>query len=418
MTEVAILGAGAAGLLCAIRAAERGRRVLLLEKNRKPGVKVLMSGGTRCNITHEGSADEMLRAFPRKAARFLRPSFLAFTPARAIDFFTEHGVPVKVEPPHGKVFPRSDRATDVLRALLDAAREKKVELRCESPVARVERAANGFSVALESGEALAAGRVVVATGGASYPKVGTTGDGYAIARSFGHTVSVPRPALVPLVLREPLEECSGISLVDARVGLARAGEKILAERRGELLFTHKGLSGPAALDLSGELTARTSGALREETGREDGSFEVALDLLPLVSHERLQGDLAPRERSRRTVSTSLHALELPRNLARALLRRAGVPEERSLAELRREERTSLVRALKDLRLAVSGTLGFDKAEVTAGGVSLDAIDPRTLESKLVPGIFFIGEVLDVDGPIGGYNFQIAWSTGHAAGSAV
>jgi predicted Rossmann fold flavoprotein len=406
--DVAILGAGAAGLFAAIRAAERGKRVVLLERNKKPGAKILMSGGTRCNITHDGSADEVARAFGKKGGRFLRPSLLAYPPSKVIEFFTEHGVPVKTEPPWGKVFPRSDRATDVLAALVERARALGVELRTESRVMAVKP---GFTVVLEHGE-VAASKVVIATGGKSYPRAGFTGDGYGIARAFGHTIVTPRPALVPIDLVDPLAEVSGVALEDAKIGLAARGGKVIAHRRGELLFTHRGLSGPLALDLSSELTARTSGVVRDV----EGPFEVALDLIPEVTHEQLQGELAGK--GPRAVAGVVHALGLPRSLVQALLRLANVPDDRTLQELRRDERTALVRVLKDLRLAVDGTLGFDKAEVTAGGVALDEVEPATLESKRVPGLYLIGEVLDLDGPVGGYNFQAAWSTGFAAGSAV
>lgn len=406
-----ILGAGAAGLFAALRAAERGRKVVLLERNKKPGVKVLMSGGTRCNITHDGPYEEVARAFGKKGERFLRPSLRAFTPADAIAFFEENGVPVKTEPPHGKVFPRSDRATDVLAALVNACRSRGVELRTEARVLEVAKDGTTFRVRHEGGE-VSAPRAVVAVGGQSYPKAGFTGDGYGFARSFGHTVVTPRPALVPLVLSKPLDGCSGIALTDVRIGLAVAKGKILATKRGELLFTHRGLSGPSALDLSGELTARTSGVLRDT----QGPFEIALDLLPDTTHETLQAQLS--EKSRRTATTVLHEQSLPRSLVKALLKKANVPEERTLQDLRREERLHLVNGLKDLRLSVTGTTGFDKAEVTAGGVALEEIEAGTLESKRVPGLHFIGEVLDLDGPVGGYNFQAAWSTGFAAGSAV
>ncbi|MEZ0228721.1 MAG: NAD(P)/FAD-dependent oxidoreductase [Planctomycetota bacterium] len=411
MSDVLVLGAGAAGLLAAIRAAERGRRVILLERNKKPGVKILMSGGTRCNVTHDGQADEVARAFGKRAERFLRPSMKAFGPQHAMNFFEQRGVKLKTEPPHGKVFPRSDRATDVLAALVDDARARGVELRTEARVLEVVKEDGAFRVRFEGGEARA-DRIVIAVGGQSYPKAGFTGDGYSFARSLGHTVVTPRPALVPLVLGKPLEGCSGVTLTDVRVGLAIAKGKILATKRGELLFTHRGLSGPTALDLSGELTARTAGVLRDTTG----PFEVALDLLPDVKHEDLQAELA--EKSRRTAAGVLHDRGVPRSLIKALLKLAKVPEDRTLQDLRRDERIALVPSLKDLRLPVTGTTGFDRAEVTAGGVALEEIEPATLESRVVRGVHFIGEVLDVDGPVGGYNFQAAWSTGWAAGSSV
>jgi predicted Rossmann fold flavoprotein len=415
--DVAILGGGAAGLMAAIRAAERGRRVLLLERNRKPGAKILMSGGTRCNITHDASADELARAFAPRQARFLAPSLRALGPREVVAWFEAQSVRTKVEPPHGKVFPRSDRATDVLDALVRAARERGVELRREARVVAARRSGDGFALALEGQGELVVPRVVVATGGKSYAKAGFTGDGYDLARALGHTIVTPRPALVPITLSRPFA-CSGVALEDARVGLAAKGGKVIAARRGELLFTHRGVSGPAALDVSGELTARTSGAVRDVP--EGTRYELALDLAPATPHENLQELLSTKERGRgaRAAATALHDLGLPRALVKELLARASVPEPRTVQELRREERTALVRAVKDARLEVEGTLGFDKAEVTAGGVALDEVDPRTLASKKTPGLWLIGEVLDLDGPIGGYNFQAAWSTGWAAGEAV
>jgi predicted Rossmann fold flavoprotein len=217
---------------------------------------------------------------------------------------------------------------------------------------------------------------------------------------------------VPFVLAQPLPEISGVTLEDARIGVAVRNGKVLASKRGELLFTHKGLSGPSALDVSGELTARTSGALRDV---DPGTLEVSLDLLPEVGHEQLTAELQ-QGRGGRYVLTVLHDLGVTRSLAKALTLLVKIPDGRLVSELRREERTGLVKALKDLRLATTGTLGFDKAEVTAGGVALDEVNPTTLESRRVPGLHWIGEVLDVDGPVGGYNFQAAWSTGYAAGS--
>jgi hypothetical protein len=419
--DIAVLGGGAAGLMAAIRAGERGRRVLLLEKNRRPGVKILMSGGTRCNITNaRGGAREIVDAFGTNG-RFLWPALKALDPAAVVRFFEECGVATKVEDDvvAGKVFPVSDRATDVLDALLRRLEGSGAVLRAGSPVRAVRAAADGapargFEVEVgdAGGGAVSVARareVVVATGGLSYPRSGTTGDGYAIARAFGHTLVDARPALVPIVTGEPwVLELRGVSTPRARLTAYVAG-LAAGEREGALLFTHFGLSGPVALDLSSVLV--------RAPGYPAGA-EIEIDHLPAVPADSLEARLreAAASGGARLVRSALQGL-LPERLSEALVARvAGVPADRRLAALSKEERRRLVRAVKAARVPVSGDRGFAQAEVTSGGVALDEVDPRTLESRRHPGLRFAGEVLDLDGPIGGFNFQAAWSTGWLAGS--
>src|SRR5947209_11786077 len=403
--DVVVLGAGAAGLLAAIRAAEQGARTLLLEKNRKPGVKILMSGGTRCNITHATDNRGIVEAFG-PPGRFLHSALAALSVDATIDFFEGEGVATKVEET-GKVFPVRNKALDVLEALLRRLHRSGATLALQEPVRDLAATEAGFAVTT-SGRVVGARRVILTTGGQSYPGCGTTGDGYALARRFGHSVVTPRPALVPVTVTAPwVGELRGITIPDAAVRILER-DRPLASRRGTLLFAHFGLSGPVVLDVS-----------RAVSGHPDpASLELELDLLPAVKEPELDAHLrAEAVASGKKQLAALLAPQLPRRLCETLLSRAGLPPDRKAAALARAERAQLVACVKRLRLPVAGTLGFARAEVTAGGVALDEIDSRTLQSRRAAGLFLAGEVLDLDGPIGGYNFQAAWSTGWLAGAA-
>ncbi|HZW32542.1 MAG TPA: NAD(P)/FAD-dependent oxidoreductase [Isosphaeraceae bacterium] len=432
--DVVVLGAGAAGLLAAARAADCGARVLLLEKNRRAGVKILMSGGTRCNITNArglrrlevvtGPIDPAYdpaqsrghRAIQQafgSAGVFLGPALRRLDVDATIRLFEEAGVATKIEG-NGKVFPVSDRAVDVLDALLARLEHSGAVLRCLSPVLAIERIEDpdsrqpGFAVRLPDAT-VTARRVIVAVGGCSYPGCGTTGDGHAIARELGHTIVEPRPALVPLrVAAGWVAGLKGVSLPDAVAAVHSADGTLLQQRREAILFTHFGLSGPAILDVS--RAAARSG----ETDR----LVLRLDLLPAIPRDQLDRTLqASCRRGRRPVNALLPEV-VPRRLAERLAEVAAIPPDRMGPDLARDERQRLVAVLKGLSLPIRGTLGFEKAEVTSGGVALDEVDPQTLESRRVPGLHFAGEVLDLDGLIGGYNFQAAWSTGWLAGETV
>ncbi len=402
MWDIAVIGAGAAGLMAALRAAELGRRVLLLEKNRRPGVKILMSGGTRCNITHATDNRGIVEAYG-PPGRFLHSALAAFSVQDTIDFFEAEGVPTKVEET-GKIFPVSNRAADVLDALLRRLHRSGAELALGEPVLDVERHEPGF-VLTTPARAVGARRVIVTTGGQSYPGSGTTGDGYRFAAKFGHTIVQPRPALVPITVDVPwVAGLRGLTIPDAAVRVLD-GPRSLAARHGSLLFAHFGLSGPVVLDVSRVV----SGHARPD------ELALEIDLLPAVKEAELDGFLRAESlasgKKQLAVVLSDH---LPRRLCDALLAAAGLPIDRRAAALSRPDRARLVQSIKRLRLPVTGTLGFGKAEVTAGGVALDEVESRSLRSKKVADLFLAGEVLDLDGPIGGYNFQAAWSTGWLA----
>jgi predicted Rossmann fold flavoprotein len=409
--DVVVIGAGAAGLIAAVRAAERGKRTLLLEKNKKAGVKILMSGGTRCNITHATDNRGIVEAYG-PPGKFLHSPLAAFSVQQTIDFFEAEGVAVKVEET-GKVFPVSNKALDVLQALLNRLRRSGASLALGEPLLDMARADAGFTLTTPL-RTVTAPCVILTTGGQSYPGSGTTGDGYRFAARLGHTIVPPRPALVPLTTVVPwVSDLRGVTLEDVSVAVVEdsAGPQAppLARRRGSLLFAHFGLSGPVVLDVSRVV----SGHARPET------LTLVIDLLPEMPEAALSDWL--RLESAASGKKQLAGVlggKVPRRVADVVLDQAGLARERKAAALSKEERNRLVSAVKRLPVALTGTLGFKKAEVTAGGIPLDEVDSRTLQSKRVPGLYLAGEVLDLDGPIGGYNFQAAWSTGWLAGDSV
>jgi predicted Rossmann fold flavoprotein len=404
--DVIVIGAGAAGLIAAARAAERGKRVLLLEKGKKPGVKILMSGGTRCNITHACDARGIVDAFGPNG-KFLHSALAAFGPYDVVALFEAEGVPTKVEET-GKIFPVSNRAVDVLDALLRQLRRSGAELALAEPGTAITANDNGFTVTTPR-RTLTCDKVVLTTGGQSFPGSGTTGDGYAFAAAFGHTIVPPRPALVPLKLDAPwVAGLRGVTL--PKVGLrVLDGEAVLTSRTGSLLFAHFGLTGPSPLDVSRAVSGHPN----------PKSLVLEIDFLPgeteHVIDEFLRVESAA---SGKQLLAGVLSRKLTRRLCDQLLVLCDLPPDRTAAALSKVDRQRLAAAVKRLRVPLTGTLGFEKAEVTAGGVALGEVDSRTMESKKHSGLYLAGEVLDLDGWIGGYNFQAAWSTGWLAGECV
>lgn len=401
-----VIGAGAAGLLAAARSAERGLRTLLLEKNARPGVKILMSGGTRCNLTHATDNRGIVEAYG-PPGRFLHSALAALSVEATIALFEAEGVPTKVEET-GKVFPVSNRAADVLDALLRRLHRSGAELALAEPVLDLQSGPDGFAVKTAR-RTLQTRRVILTCGGRSYPGSGTTGNGYDWAARLGHTIVHPVPALVPLrVTASWIGTLRGITVSDVGVRVLE-GERVLASRRGSLLFAHFGLSGPVVLDVSRAVSRHPNPA----------SLQLEVDFLPGRKEHDLDEALRIESLSAgKKQLASVLAEALPKRLAEVLVQEAGMPADRRAAGLTRMERAQLVRCIKQLRLPIAGTLGFGKAEVTAGGVALEEVDSRTMQSKRVPGLYIAGELLDLDGPIGGYNFQSAFSTGWLAGERV
>jgi predicted Rossmann fold flavoprotein len=402
--EVVVVGGGAAGLLAAAHAAERGRGTLLLEKNRKTGAKILMSGGTRCNITHDTDAEGIVSAFG-KPGRFLYSPLAALGPNEVVALIESEGVPTKVEP-GGKIFPESDRASDVLAALWRRLQRSRCEVALSEPLVNLTRSSGGFELTT-SKRVLSSATVIVTTGGQSYPGCGTTGDGYGWLAAMGHTIVPPRPALTPVTTAAAwVSTLRGVTIPDVEVRVMAADTMdSLSRARGSFLFTHFGLSGPAVLNVSRAVSGHARPA----------DLRLECDFLPAMRREELEHQFGRAfvAEGRKQVE-SIVANWLPRRLAEAFTAHVGI-SGRLASEVSRHERLSLAVALKSTQIPVSGTRGFKKAEVTAGGVALSEVDSRTMQSKLVPGLFLAGEILDLDGPIGGYNFQAAFSTGWLAG---
>lgn len=405
--EVIVVGAGAAGLLAATRAAERGRRTLLLEKNKMAGVKILMSGGTRCNLTQRTDRRGIVEAFGREG-RFLHSALAALGPDELVQLIEAEGVATKVEST-GKIYPVSDRAADVQQALLRRLSRSGCVVGYSEPVVDIEAVGSGFRLSTP-GHRYETNKLVLTTGGMSYPGSGSTGDGYVWARRFGHAIVEPRPALTPIAVHtEWVRSLQGISIPDAELAVVDAAGKLLARKRGSLLLAHFGLTGPVALDASRFVSAFAR----------PSELSAVVDFLPQVSGAALEDRLREfsTQAGKRRLAT-LPEFQLPARLVEALLQQADVAPDRKAAELSRGDRVQIVAAFKSQAIPVAGTLGFKKAEVTAGGVALGEVHSSTMESKLTKGLHLAGEILDLDGPIGGYNFQAAFSTGFLAGSSV
>lgn len=414
--DICIVGAGAAGLWAASRAA--GRSIVLLEKMPRTGTKVLASGGTRCNLTTTLAAEAAGELFGPRAARFLRPAFRALPPAELRARFHELGVPT-VEAPLEKIFPSSGRARDVRDALERAAIEHGARIHCEHGVRAIDRAPSAWRVHTSGGATLACRSLIVCPGGASYPRTGTTGDGYAWLAELGLAVVEPVPALVPLTSPASwVRELTGIAVQDVVAKLVGENGTVLGTRQRPILFTHRGVSGPGAMDLSAHVARAQMQAPRR--GGNCPSFVLRLDLQPSVDRETLRARLIERAGDAGTPRVS-RALDrsLPARLLEAVARQAGLAEaDPRINGLDRAARHRWIEALKGLDVPVDGTLGFDHAEVTSGGLALTHVDPGTMQVRGFEGLFACGEILDVDGPIGGLNFQAAFATAELAARAV
>lgn len=394
-------------MIAAGRAGERGARVLLLEKNDRLGVKLLITGHGRCNITNKIDAPrEMAEKFGRNG-KFLISAFSRFGVREVIGFFESRGVKTKVEK-NNRVIAESDRAEDVLDALIDYMEKAKVEVRLNAEVRSIEKSGNRIEkVVLSSGEEAFADRFVICTGGKSYPATGSTGDGFGWAKALGHKVVRPAPSLTPVILKDAfVKELEGLSLRDVRITAYKDGKKF-DSGKGEAVFTAKGMSGPLVINMS-------KGIGKELTG------EVALkiDLVPDLDFTELDARVRKdfQEGPHKQIKNCLDML-LPQKLVPVIMNIAGVDPGKKANCITKEERKTLVHLMKEFEVHVAGLPGFERAVITAGGVELGEVDSKTMRSKLIENLYFAGEVLDLDGPTGGYNLQVCWSTGYCAGEA-
>ena len=414
--DVIVIGGGPAGMISAGRAAEGGARILLLEKNENLGKKLLITGNGRCNLTQAEFDDKEFVKSLGKNGKFLFSALSAFGPEEVLDFFSKFSLPTKIEK-GGKVFPVSDKATDVLQALKKYLQKNKVDIMTRANVRGFEMDKNKKiikGVRIADG-IIYADRFILATGGTSYSLTGSTGDGYAWARECGHKIITPSPTLVPLKTQENwVKEVQGVSLSNVKISLVQGKSSVETPRwgvstTGDLIFTHFGLSGPAVLNFSRMLAAMENS---------QDKFAISIDLKPELDKKALD-EFLQKDFIKHANKNSANYLSelLPQKLGKVFLQLVDIPAEKKINIISKKERGKIINLLKDLRLTVTGTNGFDQAMVTRGGVDLKEVEPKTLRSKIVPNLYLSGEVLDLDGPTGGYNLQIAWSTGYAAGTA-
>lgn len=395
-------------MMAAGRAGELGARVILLEKNQRLGAKLLITGKGRCNITNQTESDrEMIAAFG-KNGKFLYPALKKFGVTEVMDFFAAHGVSTKVERGN-RVFPASDSSRDVLDALVNYLIRSKVEVKYNSAVKEIICQGGRIeNLVLFGGREIRADKYILATGGKSYPATGSAGSGYAWLAKMGHTINELSPALAPIISEERfIKELEGLGLKNVAISLF-VGNKKIASRFGEAIFTAKGMSGPVIIDLS-----QTIGQYLAREPRLAIDFKPALDYPRLDA--RLQKDFAAQPN--KMFKNYLPEL-LPQKMIPVMIRLSGIDPARKINSISREERKRILHLLKEFSLTVAGVEGFDQAIITAGGAALNEVDPRTMRSKKIENLFLAGEILDLHGPTGGFNLQQAWSTGYAAGEAV
>lgn len=410
MGTVLIVGGGAAGMLAGIAAAEKGAAVHIFEKNEKLGKKVYITGKGRCNVTNACDTAELFSGVVTNS-KFLYSSFYGFTNFDMMDLLEKAGCPLKTERGN-RVFPVSDKASDVIRALAEQLKELGAEVHYHAEVLSLllkDGALKGLLVREKGTEAKVYGdSVIVACGGLSYPLTGSDGAGYELAKQAGHKITSLSPALSPFVTEEPVvKELMGLSLRNVKAAVKK-GKKVIYEEFGEMLFTHYGVSGPVLLSAS-------SYAVKE---LKKGPLTLTIDLKPALSEEQLDNRIL-RDFEQAINKQFRNALGhlYPAKLIPVMVDRSGIAPDKKVNEITREERRQLIRATKEFTLTLTGLRGYKEAIITQGGVSVKEVNPSTMESKLVPGLYFSGEVLDLDAVTGGFNLQIAWSTGWAAGSA-
>ena len=401
--DVIVIGGGAAGMLAAYGAATQGSKTILLEKNEKLGKKLYLTGKGRCNVTNYGDKDNFFRNLVTNP-KFLYSAWDVFNNRDLIAMLNSSGVPTKVEQ-GGRVFPTSDKSSDIIRALTRLLEQKKVIIKYSTPVQQILTAYNRVTgVLLKDGVQIKAPRIILATGGLAYPQTGSTGDGYTFAKDLGHTIIQPRPALTPLVVKESwVKELQGLTLknVSVKVWVKNKKQK---EQFGELLFTHFGVSGPVILTLN---------SLIKDFSEERTLF---IDLKPALTYEQLDARLQRVfiKFSGKQLKNSLDDL-LPQRMIAIVLRLSTVDIHKQVDQINKTERASLINVLKNIPLTVIGPRSYEEAIVTGGGINVKEITPSTMASKICSGLYLAGEVIDVDGLTGGYNLQIAFSTGYLSG---
>ncbi len=404
--DVIVIGAGASGMMAAGRAAEVGANVLLLEKMPRAGLKLGITGKGRCNLTNQGEIQSFLDSYSPDG-RFLRNCFARFFNQDLMNFIEQRGVPLVVER-GGRVFPKSNRALDVVSALMAYVKENGVTLKKEQTVKEILVHSGEVQGVSTNGEILKARAIILATGGASYPRTGSTGDGYRMAQKVGHRIIPIRPYLIPLVIKEAwVRELQGLALKNVSATVYVNGRKGPSEF-GEMLFTHFGISGPIILTLSGSIVD----VLKQ------GQVEISINLKPALTQEQLDERLKRELKAHHLKGLqAILKLLLPNRMIPMFLALVKIPGDKKGNQISAEERNRLKNLLTDLRMTVSGPRPLEEAIITAGGIHLKEVDPKTMESKILKGLFLCGEILDIQGKTGGYNLQASFSTGWVAGES-
>jgi predicted Rossmann fold flavoprotein len=409
--KVIIIGGGAAGMMAAGRAAQKGASVILIEKNKILGKKILISGKGRCNVTNVSEKEEFIKNFPGNG-KFLYGPINVFSNLDLMDFFKKLNVNLKTER-GGRVFPQSDSSKDIVNALVKYLEQGQVKIFSGLSVTDIlVKDKKVYGVLLADGRTFFADRVVIATGGVSYPGTGSTGDGYNWAQKLGHNIIPLRPSLIPLEVEETwIKELQGLSLKNVAITIKTDNEKLLAQAFGEMLFTHYGVSGPIILTVSRFAV--------DYWLQHSKRLILSIDLKPALSWEQLDQRLIREidKFSNKYFKNSLKEL-LPNKLIPVVIRKSHISEDKKMNQITKEERQSLIKVLKNFELKLVRSRPITEAIVTRGGIDVKEVNPKTMESKLVKGLYFVGEILDIDGNTGGYNLQAAFSTGFVAGEAV
>ena len=415
MKKIAIIGCGAAGMMAALSAASGCSSVTIFEKNEKPGKKIYITGKGRCNVTNACAVEDYF-GFVRRNARFLYSAVYGFDNSAVMDFFENNNCHLKIERGE-RVFPVSDHSSDIIRTLFDAVKRAGVQVLFDTTVLSVEASGGRVSaVTYSSGDDPITREefdsVIVCTGGMSYPSTGSTGDGYRFAKDLGHSIVTPAPSLVPFEVKEGwCKDLQGLSLKNVGLKMFTLGSRSAKKRKpvydgfGEMLFTHFGISGPLVL---------TASCYYDK----EKEYELFLDLKPALNEEQLDKRVLRdfEEGLNKSFKNILGGL-FPSKMIPVMIKLSGIDPEKKVNEITKEERLTFVKLIKSVPMTIAGTRGFNEAIITKGGVNVKEINPSTMESKIVAGLYFAGEVIDVDTETGGYNLQVAWSTGHLAGES-
>ena len=407
MSNVAVVGGGAAGMIAAIAAAENGHKVTLYEHNEKLGKKLFITGKGRCNVTNASDIDEIFNNIVTNS-KFLYSAIYTFTNDMVMDFFEKDGLKLKVERGN-RVFPVSDHSSDVIKTLEKRLKKSGVTVKLNTNVERLLWDDRGIKGIVAENKEIMADAVIMATGGLSYKSTGSDGSGFKMVTGAGHSTSEFSPALVPITIEEDYaKEMQGVSLKNVEVEILN-GKKKIYSAFGEMMFTHFGVTGPVILSASSKIIKHLK----------NGNLTLKIDLKPALTEEQLDARILRdfKENINRDFKNSLDGL-LPKKMIEPIIRYSGIPFDKKVNAITREERRNLVKAFKEFTMTINGIRGYDEAIITHGGVTVKEINPATMESKLIKGLYFAGEMIDVDALTGGYNLQIAWSTGYLAGTSV